>query len=89
VWETIEDKKTDSFWIGCAKPRCNWWVHTRCVHLSFATKKQLDVVAPHFFCPKHIPEPDEETSSDEEEPDLLKKGERLRRKVDTVKKERN
>ena len=45
LWETEEDKNSDSFWIGCSgksyKCRkkcdrgCNWWEHNRCAHIHY------------------------------------------------------
>ena len=48
----------DSPWLNCAKA-CNWWVHTRCVGVSYKIsgrwEKQLDSWAKdHYFCQKHM-----------------------------------
>ena len=47
AWESLEDQKNDSFWIGCAgktykckpvtacKHKCDWWVYNRCAHICY------------------------------------------------------
>ena len=45
LWETEEDKKSNSFWIWCSGKSCkckkkcdrgcNWWVDNRCTHIHY------------------------------------------------------
>ena len=85
LWETEEDKKSNSFWIWCSGKSCkckkkcdrgcNWWVHNRCTHIHYENsdkgKANLEKQAEkHFFCPKHITAP-AKVARDEETQDAV------------------
>lgn len=44
--------KTRTLWVGCSQPKCNFWVHARCLHIR--TKSQRALSRIEWFCPQHL-----------------------------------
>lgn len=43
--------RTRALWVGCSQPKCNFWVHARCLHLRAKSQRALSKI--EWFCPQH------------------------------------
>ena len=58
TYGSSSDVELESIWLGCAKPRCKYWVHSRCVGIFYHSNNYKVCgkwAKEHFFCPAHYP----------------------------------
>ena len=75
--DSEEDKNLGYPWVKCTTARCNFWVHAGCTHIYYENSPQgvkcLDNWSKdHFYCKLHMPRQNVESSSSEEEDNVVK-----------------